>query len=104
MTDYERVLALAREQAAALARGELEPAIALLDERGTLLADAGPARPEDVATIREILSLDRALSSAIRERMIAIRGEALEGQHGRRAINGYGSVLARAPRRLNAIG
>jgi hypothetical protein len=39
------------------------------------------------------MHLDRDLSSAIRQRMISIRNESLEAQHGTRALNGYGRHL-----------
>src|SRR3981081_2425025 len=97
MTTFQEVLHIAQEQAAALARGDVEAAVARLDARGTLLARAPAAQAGDSDTIEEILRLDRILSSAIRERMVNIRNEALEGQRGKRALSGYGGTTPRPP-------
>jgi hypothetical protein len=90
---YASILEIARKQSEAVARGELESAAALMDARGELLARAGVPTPSDVLDIHEIMRIDRDLSSAIRQRMIAIRNEALEGQAGRQALNGYRRTL-----------
>jgi hypothetical protein len=89
VSPYEQVLELARAQAAAARRGDLEEATSALDRRADLLADAAPPSACDVTAIQEILILDREVSSAIRTRMIVIRSEVAEGQHGRRALAGY---------------
>jgi hypothetical protein len=89
MSPYAEVLRLAEAQSAALARGDLEAAVGLLDARGAVLAKAGPPRPSDADAIRQVLHLDRALSGAIRERMLAIRAETQAGQRGQRALAGY---------------
>jgi hypothetical protein len=87
---YLELLRLAQAQAAALARGDLEAAVGMLDARGALLARAGAPTPADQEAVREVLRLDRDLSSAIRERMLAIRQQAVAAQRGRRALDGYG--------------
>jgi hypothetical protein len=97
MSLYQQVLDIAREQSAALDRGELEAATALLDDRAHLLLNANVPTPDEIPLVEEIMRLDRDLSSAIRARMIKIRIEVLEGQHGRRALDGYGRRLPRAP-------
>ncbi len=97
MTPYQQVLDIAREQSAALSRGELEAATLLLDARAALLAGAAVPTAADVPIVEEILQLDRDLSSAIRLRMIAIRDEAREGERGRKALDGYGRRLPRRP-------
>jgi hypothetical protein len=97
---YEQVLDIARQQSAALGRGDLEVATALLDERAALLVGAPVPGPADVPIVEEILRLDRDLSSAIRHRMIALRDEAREGERGKKALDGYGRHL---PRRSIAI-
>jgi hypothetical protein len=89
MNPYQQVLELAREQADAARRGDLEEAAGALDRRADLLADAAAPSASDVSAIQEILTLDREVSAAIRMRMIEIRNEAAEGQHGRRALEGY---------------
>src|SRR5579859_7309310 len=89
MSTFEQVLRIAQEQAEAVARGDLLAATARLEERGALLQAVPPAGPADADCIREILRLDRVLSGQIRERMVAIRNESLEGQRGRRALDGY---------------
>ena len=91
---------MALQQAAALGRGELEVATGLLESRAKLLVGAPVPSADEVPLIHEIMRLDRALSSAIRERMIDIRNEAVQGQHGRRALEGYGR---RTPRRPMAV-
>ena len=97
MTAYQQVLDIARQQSAALGRGELEAATLLLDERAALLVAAGPPTPADVPIVEEILRLDRDLSSAIRERMIAIRDEARDGERGKKALDSYSRHLPRRP-------
>src|SRR5438876_4799326 len=104
MTPFEQVLCIAQEQLAAVARGDLLAATARLPERGALLAAAPPAQHSDAATIHEIMRLDLTLSSAIRERMIEIRDEAIQGQRGRRALDGYGHAPPQRMRVLDAVG
>ena len=70
--------AVLRRTLAAAARGDLLAAAARLPERELLLRAAPPAVAADADVIREILRLDRDLSGAIRERMVAIRDEALK--------------------------
>jgi hypothetical protein len=95
---YTELLRLAEAQSAALARGDLEAAVGMLDARGAVLALAGVPDADDLDRIREVLRLDRDLSSAIRERMLAIRAEALDNQRGQRALAGYRpSNTARVP-------
>ena len=103
MSLYQQVLDIAREQSAALAQGELEAANALLDQRAQLLLNALVPTPDEIPLIEEIMRLDRDLSSAIRERMIKIRNEVLDGQHGRRALDGYGRRLPRAPLAIDRV-
>jgi hypothetical protein len=97
---YHEVLEIARQQSAALGRGQLETATELIDQRADLLVDAPVPAAHEVPVVEEILRLDRVLSSAIRERMIEIRTEANERQRGRRALGGYGR---RPPRRPLAV-
>jgi hypothetical protein len=104
MSTFEQVLTIAREQAAAAARGDLQTAAARLDERAALLRAAPPARPSDAAAIREILRLDHALSGMMRERMVAIRDEAMESQRGRRALDGYSHTPPARSRMFDAVG
>jgi hypothetical protein len=89
MTAYEQVLELARQQSAAVARGDVESAVNLLSRRAEVLAAAPPATDADADLIREILRRDRDLSGAIRERMIDLRNRAVQSQHGRLALAGY---------------
>lgn len=103
MSVYQQVLDVARAQSAALGRGELEAATALLDHREQLLLTASAPTPDEIALIEEIMQLDRALSSAIRERMIKIRNEVLDGQQGRRALNSYGRRLPRQPLAIDRV-
>ena len=104
MSPFEEVLCIAQDQLAAVARGDLPAATARLDERGALLAVAPPPRPADADVIEEILRLDRVLSGAIRERMVAIRDEVMEGQRGRLALVGYGHTPPPRARMLDAVG
>jgi hypothetical protein len=94
---YLQVLAIAQEQSEALQRGEVERAVALLDRRAALLACTTTPTPDEVPVVKEILRLDRDLSSAIRERMIRIRGEAVETRHGQHVLDGYGRNMPRRP-------
>src|SRR4051812_43441023 len=91
MSVYQRLLDLAREQSAAVARGDLEAAVRVLGERASVMATAAAAGPQDAHAIREILRRDRDLSGAIRQRMIDIRNRAARMQRGRVAMTGYGA-------------
>jgi hypothetical protein len=104
MSIYEQVLAIAREQSAALANGELERAVGLLDQRAALLAGAPPPSKPEVPMVEEVLKLDRELATAIRHRMIAIRDEARQGQHGRAALQGYSRTALHRSRGINIAG
>jgi hypothetical protein len=94
MSLYSEVLRLAETQSAAVARGDLEAALGLLDARGALLAKAGPPQSSDADVIRQVLRLDRELAGAIRERMLGIRAQAVENQRGQRALASYRPPLA----------
>jgi hypothetical protein len=106
MSKLDQVLNIARQQADAVASGDLEAATAMLEERGTLLRAAlpGKVKPADAEVIREILRLDRALSGAIRERMVEIRDEVTEGRRGRRALDRYGHAPQGRPLRFDGVG
>jgi hypothetical protein len=104
MSSLDQVLNIARQQAAALASGDLEAATAMLEERGTLLRAVPPAKPADAEVVREILRLDRVLSGAIRERMVAIRDEVTEGRRGRRALDSYTHTPKGRPLRYDRAG
>ena len=99
MSAFQEILRLARAQSEAVAHGDLETAIRLLQDRAALLQQAGPASAEDEDAIREVLRRDRDLSGAIRERMLAIRAQARELQQGRAALAGY----APPPRQLGLL-
>jgi len=103
MSPFEQVLRIAQEQAAAAAAGDLPAATARLDERGRLLAAAPPPQAVDTDVIHEILRLDMALAGAIRERMVAIRNQVLEGQRGQRALHSYGYTPPARSRAFNAV-
>src|SRR5690348_3663373 len=104
MSIYEQLLDIAREQASALADGELERAVGLLDRRAELLAGAPPPSQPEVPLAEEILRLDRDLATAIQYRMIEIRDEARQGQQGRHALQGYARVTLRRGRGVNISG
>jgi hypothetical protein len=93
MSPYRELLRLAEAQSAAVQRGDVEAAIGLLDARGALLAQAATPGVDDLDAIREVLRLDRELSGAIRERMLAIHAEATGTQRGQHALRGYGRCL-----------
>lgn len=103
MGTYQKILDIAREQAASLGRGELDAAVALLEHRAELLVSAAPPGPEEVPFVQEILQLDRGLASAIRERMIRIRNDALEGKQGQKALGGYGRSAPRRPMAVDRL-
>ena len=102
-TAYAQLLDLARDQAQAIARGDLDSAVSLLEARGALLVDAPAAGAADMDAVREVLRLDRDLSSAIRERMIALRAEVLENRQGHRALGGYARRTPQQPRAVDRI-
>jgi hypothetical protein len=97
------LLDLARDQAKLVARGDLETAVSLLDVRAALLVDAPAAGAADTDAIREVLRLDRELSSAIRERMIRLRAEVLANRQGHRALGGYARRVQRQPMAVDRI-
>jgi hypothetical protein len=100
---YTRLLDLARDQAEAVARGDLETAVDLLDVRAAVLMDAPAPGAADTDAIREVLRLDRDLSSAIRERMIQLRGEVLDSRQGNKALNGYARHAQRRPMAVDRV-
>ena len=89
MSPYQELLRLAQEQAASVARGDLDAAVQLIGVRAALLARTDEPTGSDLDAIREVLRLDGELSSAIRARMISIRDEALASQRGLEALNRY---------------
>jgi hypothetical protein len=91
MTVYEQILEVTRRQAAAALADDVEGAIALMDERGRLVAAAPPPSEADHPIIRAILELERDIATSIRRRMLAIREEALASRHGQQALAGYSS-------------
>ena len=100
---YARLLDLARDQAEAAARGDLDTAVGLLDVRADVLVDAPAPGAADADAIREVLRLDRDLSSAIRQRMIEIRDEVLENRQGNTALNGYARRMQRQPMAVDRV-
>lgn len=104
MSVYTSVLVLAQLQAEAAARDDLGTAARLFEQRGTLLAKAPAPKPEDADTIRQILLLDRQLSSRIRQRMIAIREEANVTHRAANVVSAYGGRPESQPRVLEKFG
>jgi len=96
MSEIHQILELARQQSAALASGDLERAVQLLDARAPLVERVGRVAPADAELISEILQRDRQLSGAIRERMIDLRNRAVKTQHGRQVLAGYRTGMADA--------
>jgi hypothetical protein len=106
---YAALLELARRQADLLDRGDLGSAVALLDERQQLLdavRGATTANAAEVQAMLEVLRLDRALSNAIRRRMIDLRDEAAGLSRSRVAMAGYAPPAAAGRRasQINALG
>ena len=93
MSVYQQLVHLARQQSAAVARGDVEAAVALLTDRAALLAGASPPGPADADAVREVLRRDRDLSGAIRERMLDLRARARALQQGRTALAGYNTSV-----------
>ena len=89
MSVYHEILELARTQSDAVARGDLDVAVRILEERSALLGRAPTPTRDDEDAIREVLRRDRDLSGAIRERMLDIRARSLKLQQGRVALTGY---------------
>jgi hypothetical protein len=100
---YARLLDLARDQAEAVTRGDLDAAVNLLDVRAALLIDAPAPGAGDTDAIREVLRLDRDLSSAIRERMIELRDEVLDSRQGNKALSGYARRVQRQPMAVDRV-
>ncbi|GAC1313689.1 MAG: hypothetical protein NVSMB2_02000 [Chloroflexota bacterium] len=89
MSAYHEVLALAREQVAAISRNDLDTVIRLLDDRAAVLAQVPRSAHGADGAIAEILLLDRQIAAALRERMIAIRDHVLTLNRGAEALAGY---------------
>ena len=100
---YTRLLDLARDQAEAAARGDLDTAVRLLDVRAAVLANAPAPGTADADAIREVLRLDRELSSAFREHMLELRGEVLDSRQGHKALNGYARRVQRQPMAVDRV-
>src|SRR5579863_837971 len=98
MSAYDRILEIAQTQAKAAASGDINMAVALLEERGQLIASAPAASANDEPTIRAILDLDREIASAFRRQMIAIRDEALGLRRGQHALASYRAPTSRSAR------
>ena len=103
-TPESRPQCLVGDVRSVVASGDLEAAVGMLTERGVVLEAAPPPKPADANVIREILRLDRVLSGAIRERMVAIRDEVTEGRRGRRALDSYSHTAKGRPLRFDRAG
>jgi hypothetical protein len=101
---YAQLLDLARSQAAASARGELDLAVELLDDRARLLDQVPAPNAADSDAIREVLRLDSALAAAIRAHMLELRSEGLADQHARTGLSGYRSRVQQTAVALDATG
>ena len=97
MSSYGRLLGLAREQHQAISRGDYAHAIALLDHRAAVLADALPPVPSDANTIREILRLDRALCEALGAEAQRLLGQASQTQRSKELLSRYRLAGQSAP-------
>ena len=102
MTPYRAVLDLAREQTAAVSRGDLAAAMRLLEDRSALLAGAPAPGPGDNATIAEILRLDRIVAGALRTGMLSIRDEVVALHRGADALMGYQAAPTDARRTIDS--
>jgi hypothetical protein len=103
-TPYERILELARREAALVAEGRLEGLADVWAERDEVIASLGSAPPPPSA--REPLLEAERIGRATHERLCLLLQE-LGAQiarisSGRRAVAGYGG--AAAPRTLDAHG
>jgi hypothetical protein len=101
---YAALLEIVRSQVQAAERGEVQAAVAMMPKRARVLADAAAPAETDHAAIREVLRLDRELSTAIRHTMIELRSQAIDLQQGRTALAGYRPPVGeRRSRRVNAF-
>ena len=104
MSVYASVLVLAQLQAEAADRGDLDAAARLFDDRAVLLAEAPAPGATDADAIRQILLLDRQLSTRIRERMITIRNESSTLRRITNIVAAYTPESGFRPRLLEALG
>lgn len=103
VSPFDAVCALARRQVAAASAGDFDLATRLLEDRQVLLRVAGSAVTDaERSAIRETLELDRQLAGLFRERMLAIRDEAMGLGRGRTALKGYSRAVANPPHRVEA--
>jgi hypothetical protein len=94
---YQRLLAIAREQMKAVARGNVQQAALALDERAALLDGAPDPVGADLDALREVLALDAHIASAIRDHLSTLREQARFAQRGRTALAGYRGIRASEP-------
>ena len=104
MSAYARLLELAQRQIDLASAGDLDAAARLLNDRQVVLNGAPKPTAEDTPVIQQVLQLDRRLASMFRERMIAIRDEALGIGRGRTALNRYRPPTGPATRLIDAAG
>ncbi len=103
VSPFDAVCALARRQVEAASVGDFDLATRLLEDRQILLRGAVSAVTDaERSAIRETLELDRQLAGLFRERMLAIRAQAMGLERGRTALKGYGRAVALPPARLEA--
>jgi len=100
MNPYQRLLQLTQGQTEAFQRGDVRSMQLLMLERGALLAQLPSPSAAERTLLQHAVQLDRELSTALRERMLALRSAAASAHHTRVNLNGYRVTRAGASTRL----
>lgn len=109
---YRALYAAARQQAQALAKGDLDRFFELMGERETLLErveDAGPPSDEPerqraAALVRQILRLDEANADLLRQLLDSAQRELDTVRSGQRVVRSYRPAVDREARFIDRGG
>lgn len=100
---FQQLVWLSERQVDAFARGEVGTMYELIAERGALIARLPTPGPADQVFLQQAIGLDRQLSEAVRERMLALRSTAAQLHQRQGNLNGYRIGGARSARLLNFV-
>ncbi len=89
MSPYQQLLKVSQDQTEAFQRGDVRTMQLLLIERAKLVQQLPPAGDAERNVLQQVLEFDRTLSTALRERMMALRSEAANVHQTRVQLNGY---------------
>lgn len=100
---FQQLVDLTHRQADALANGEVRRMYELIEQRGRLIATLPSPGPADRPFVEQAIALDRQLSDAVREHMLALRSTAAQIHNRQTNLNGYRINGAQSARLLNFV-